>query len=322
MEHSRISQKSSATIVAYGEVLWDLLPSGPVLGGAPLNFVYRINSLGYRGIMISQLGNDAFGDQAAEQMIALGMEMDFIRRTSEYPTGTVEITLDEQKNPDFTIIPNVAYDYIRHTSEMHECIRNSDCLYFGTVAQRSDVSRRTLEKLLDAFSGQYALFDINLRKSCYTPEIIRSSLARSTILKLNDGEMPVVAQMYGIPDKSIQEFTDGLLQKIPLKYCLVTLGARGAFAASSEGEKVYEPAYRVTLVDTCGSGDAFIAGFLYALLENQGLRQACKFGNALGAVVAEQHGATQTATLSEIERFMQERETIEVETQFEEYRDS
>jgi fructokinase len=107
-----------------------------------------------------------------------------------------------------------------------------------------------------------------------------------------------------------------------LKYCLVTLGARGAFAASSEGEKVYEPAYRVTLVDTCGSGDAFIAGFLYALLENQGLRQACKFGNALGAVVAEQHGATQTATLSEIERFMQERETIEVETQFEEYRDS
>lgn len=310
------------TIVAYGEVLWDLLPSGPVLGGAPLNFVYRINSLGYRGIMISQLGNDAFGDQALEQMTALGMETDFIRRTSEYPTGTVEITLDEQKNPDFTIIPNVAYDYIRHTPEMDELVRKAECLCFGTVAQRSDVSRRTLEDLLDLFSGQYVLFDINLRKNCYTSEVIKASLARSSILKLNDGEMPVVAQLYGIPDKSIQKFTDGLFQKIPLKYCLVTLGAQGAFAASNDGEKVYEPAYRVNLVDTCGSGDAFTAGFLYALLENQGLRQACKFGNALGAMVAEQHGATQTTTLSEIEQFMQKRETIEVEPQFKEYRDS
>lgn len=319
MKNSRTSQKASTTVVAYGEVLWDLLPTGPVLGGAPLNFVYRINSLGYRGVMISQLGNDAFGNQALEQMIALGLDTGFVQRTSEYPTGTVEITLDEQRNPDFTIIPKVAYDYIQHTPEMDELVRNAECLCFGTVAQRSEVSRKTLEKLFDMFSGKYTLFDINLRKNCYIPEIIKASLERSTILKLNDGEMPVVAQIFGLPEHSIPEFVKGLFQKTQVTYCLVTLGARGAFAASNTGENVYEPAYRVNLVDTCGSGDAFTAGFLYALLENQRLRYTCKFGNALGAMVAEQHGATQTVALSEIERFMQERETIEVEPSFKEY---
>jgi fructokinase len=307
------------TIVAYGEVLWDLLPSGSVLGGAPLNFAYRINSLGYRGVMISQLGNDVFGDQALEQMIALGMDAAFIQRTSDYPTGTVAITLDERKNPDFTIIPNVAYDYIRHTAEMDALVRKAECLCFGTVAQRSEVSRKTLEKLLDAFSGKYALFDINLRKNCYTAEVVKASLARSNILKLNDHEMAVVAQMYGVPDTSIPKFADGLFQKTALHYCLVTLGERGAFAASNAGEKVYTPAYRVNLVDTCGSGDAFTAGFLYALLENKGLKQACKFGNALGAIVAEQHGATQIVAYAELERFMQTRAAIEIEPQFKEY---
>jgi fructokinase len=310
---------NSAIIVAYGEALWDLLPSGPVLGGAPLNFAYRVNSLGYRGVMISQLGNDSFGDQALEQITALGMETDFIRRTSAYPTGTVEITLDEQKNPDFTIIPNVAYDYIQYTDEMDELVRNADCLCFGTVAQRSEVSCRTLAKLLDTFSGQYALFDINLRKQCYTSEVIKASLARSNILKLNEHEILIVAEMYGLLGKTIPELVDGLLQKTALQYCLVTLGKYGAFASSKTGEKVYEPTYKITVVDTCGSGDAFTAGFLCALLENQGLRAACKFGNALGAMVAEQPGATQPITREEVVRFMQEREPGEVEPTFKAY---
>jgi len=319
MENSKQSKTPPTTIVAYGEVLWDLLPSGPVLGGAPLNFAYRINSLGYRGVMISQLGQDAFGDQALAQMIALGMETPFIQRTSEYPTGTVVITLDERKNPDFTIIPNVAYDYIRHTAEMEELVRKAECLCFGTVAQRSDVSRKTLEKVLAAFSGKYALYDINLRKNCYTAEIVKASIVKSHILKLNEHEMPVVAQMYGLPDTSIPQFADGLFQKTALHYCLVTLGERGAFAASNDGEKVYAPAYRVNLVDTCGSGDSFTAGFLYTLLENKGLRQACQFGNALGAMVAEQPGATQPVTYAEIERFMRERAMGEVEPTVEAY---
>jgi fructokinase len=311
--------KSQPTIVAFGEVLWDLLQSGPVLGGAPFNFVYRVNSLGYRGVMISQLGNDAFGDQALEQMMALGLDTGFIQRTSEYPTGTVNITLDENKNPDFTIIPNVAYDYIRHTLEMDGLMNQADCLCFGTVAQRSEVSQRTLAMLLDAFTGQYTLCDINLRKQCYTPDAIKASLRHSTILKLNDGEMPVVAEIYGLPDHSIPEFAEGLFLTTPVKYCLVTLGAQGAFAASKDGEKVYEPGYRVELVDTCGSGDAFTAGFLAAFFQHKGLREACQFGNALGAMVAEQHGATQPVAYDDIVTFMQERERTEGLPELEKY---
>ena len=318
MENSKKPETNSTTIVAYGEALWDLLPSGPVLGGAPLNFAYRVNSLGYRGIMISQLGNDAFGDQALKQMIALGMETDFIQRTSDYPTGTVEVSLDENKNPDYFIVPGVAYDYIQHTDELDELIANANCLCFGSLIQRTDVSRKTLGKVLDRFSGKYALYDINLRKNCYTVEIVKSSMEQSNILKLNDGEMVTVAQMYGLPDSSFPEFVDGLFQKTPLKYCVVTLGGRGAFAASNDGEKVYEPAYKVTLIDSCGSGDAFTAGFLHNLLKKKGLREACKIGNAMGAMVAEQHGATQVIRYEEIERFMQERETIDVESQFKE----
>jgi fructokinase len=312
--------KNSALVVAFGEALWDLLPSGPVLGGAPLNFAYRVNCLGHRGVMMSQLGHDAFGDRALAQIRALGMETDLIRRTSAYPTGTVDVALDEHKSPIFTIITNVAYDYIEYTQDMAELVRKADCLCFGTVAQRSEVSRKTLAKLLDEFSGKYALFDINLRKQCYTTEVIKASLNRSNILKLNDQEILMVAEMYGLPGKTIPEFVEGLLQKTALQYCLVTLGKQGAFAASKSGEKVYEPAYQVNLVDTCGSGDAFTAGFLCALLEQKGLRDACRFGNTLGAMVAEQPGATQPITREEVMRFMRERKTGEVEPTFQMYR--
>jgi fructokinase len=144
-------------------------------------------------------------------------------------------------------------------------------------------------------------------------------MKRSDILKLNDGEVLELAQMYGLPEKSIPEFTEGLLQKTPLEYCVVTLGEGGAFAASKTGENVYEPAYKIDLIDPCGSGDAFTAGFLHSLLEHKGLREACKLGNALGAMVAEQHGATQTITYEEIEPFMQKREKMGVEPQFEVY---
>lgn len=303
---------NTPTIVAYGEVLWDLLPSGPVLGGAPFNFVYRVNSLGYRGVMLSRVGADAYGEQALAQMRNLGIGTDGIQQTSDYPTGTVNVFLDDKGTPDFTILPNVAYDYIQATSAMTEALRNADCVCFGTVAQRSAVSRKTLAHVLENFSGQHILYDINLRKDCYTEDVIRSSLAHSTILKLNEHEVPVVAKLYDVADAPIAEFVNALFPKTELEYCLVTLGEHGAFAASRGGEHVSEPAYRVNLVDTCGSGDACTAGFLYGLLEEKPLREACRFGNALGAMVAEQSGATQPISFQELTQFMQTRDTVEV----------
>ncbi len=299
--------QTSAAIVAYGEVLWDLLPAGPVLGGAPFNFMYRVISLGLSGAMISKLGNDNYGEQALQQMQKLGLRTDFIQRTADLATGTVHITLDENKSPDFTIVPDVAYDAIDYNDRLGALVQHAECLCFGSVAQRSEHSRQTLMRLLDNFTGPYALYDINLRKDCYTPDIIRTSISRSTILKLNDGEVPVVAQIYDLPE-TLPEFVEGLFTTTPLRYCLITLGSQGAFAASRHGERVYEPAYQVTLADTCGSGDAFTAGFLATLLQQQSFREACCVGNALGAMVAEQPGATQPITPEAVQQFRHTRE--------------
>ncbi len=135
------------TIVAFGEALWDLLPTGPVLGGAPLNFAYRVNSLGHRSIIVSRLGKDDLGEKAREQIVTLGMDDTCLQWDDAYPTGTVEVYFDEDKNPDYTIIENVAYDYIESSANLENIVKSADCLCFGTLAQRNTVSRQTLLEL-------------------------------------------------------------------------------------------------------------------------------------------------------------------------------
>jgi fructokinase len=292
------------TIVSFGEALWDLLPNGPVLGGAPLNFAYRVNSLGNRGVIVSRLGRDVLGRKAAEQVAALGMEGTFLQWDEEHPTGTVEILFDAAKNPDYTIVAGVAYDHIEFIDGLSALIRAADCLCFGILAQRNPVSQRTLQRLLDEFSGKHTLLDINLRKNCYSPKTIFSSLERANIAKMNEEELHAVAGLYGLNQKSLPEMTRALLGKAELEYCVVTLGAKGAFAVSREGETVYHPGFEIKLTDPCGAGDGFAAGFIHSLLRGDSLAQACRFGNALGAMVARQEGATQVITNREITAFV------------------
>ena len=292
------------TVVSYGEALWDLLPTGPVLGGAPLNFAYRVNSLGDRGVIISRLGSDDLGLKALQQITTLGMEETFLQWDEKRPTGTVEVYLDEAKNPDYTIIEGVAYDYIDVRDSLMDLVGTSNCLCFGTLVQRSEVSRTTLRTLLDAFSGDFTLLDINLRRNCYSDETIAFSLEKADILKLNEEELEALAKMYGLEGRSLPEITEVIVGKANLKYCVVTLGSGGAFAASRDGETIYAPGFEVKLVDPCGSGDGFAAGFIHSLLNKRGLAEACRFGNALGALVAQQEGATQPITYQEIGDFM------------------
>jgi fructokinase len=293
-----------STVVSFGEALWDLLPTGPVLGGAPLNFAYRLNSLGNRGIVVSRLGKDNLGRKAHDQIVALGMEDIYIQWDGAYPTGTVEITFDQDNNPDYTIIENVAYDHIEFVDALEAVIERADCLCFGTLAQRNVVSRKTLQRLLSMFSGKYVLLDINLRKKCYSDETLKSSLNRANVVKLNDEELTVLSEVLGLRGDSASEQADDLLLDVGLEYCVVTLGERGALALSKKGEKVYCPGYEVNLVDPCGSGDGFAAGFIHALLENRPLIEACRLGNALGAVIARQDGATRPISYAEIMAFM------------------
>ena len=295
----------SSTVVAFGEALWDLLPTGPVLGGAPLNFAYRVHSLGHPSIIVSRLGKDDFGQKAREQIVTLAMDDTGLQCDDTYPTGTVEIYFDEDKNPDYTIIENVAYDYIEFSDTLANIVEHADCLCFGTLAQRNTVSRRTLQRLLSKFSGKFRLLDINLRKNCYSTETIESSLQQANILKLNDEEIAILGDLLGLQGNSAPDQVENLLKHAGLEYCVVTLGERGAFALSRRGEKIYVPGYHVNLVDPCGSGDGFAAGFIHGLLEGGSLNQACRLGNALGAMVAQQEGATQPISYQETMAFME-----------------
>ena len=293
------------TVVSFGEALWDLLPTGPVLGGAPLNFAYRMNSLGHRSIIVSRLGADNLGKKARRQIVSLGMDDTCLQWDDVYPTGTVKIYFDRNKNPDYTIIDKVAYDHIEFSDTLETIVKSADCLCFGTLAQRNIDSRQSLQNMFSKFSGRFALLDINLRKNCYSAKTLKTSLEQANVLKLNDEELAVLVDILGLWGHSIPDQVEHLLDITGLVYCVVTLGERGAFALSRGGEKVYSPGFHINLVDPCGSGDGFAAGFIHALLNKESLTQACRIGNALGALVAQQEGATQPISFQEIMAFME-----------------
>jgi fructokinase len=313
------------TVVAYGEALWDMLPAGPVLGGAPLNFAYRAGALGNRSIIISRLGRDELGEKAYQQMQRLGMDTTYIQWDEAIPTGTVDIRFDASGNPDYTINENVAYDEIRLDDGMLEVVEEADCLCFGTLIQRTETSRETLSALLRRFQGPYRLLDINLRRNCYTEQTLRSSLDQADILKMNEEEAPALAMLYGIEDPehdqvalplAVSKIVDG----VELEACVCTLGPRGALACGADGRPVYLPTYYVDVEDPCGSGDAFTAGFIHMLLEGRELVDAVRYGNAMGALVAAQKGATQPVSEGEIREIMSSGKPDRIDSRFKEYR--
>ncbi len=293
------------TILSFGEALWDLLPDGPRLGGAPLNLAHRLHNLGDRGVIATRLGRDELGQLAVLRMAELGMETGYVQWDDQHATGTVEVKVDARGNPDFTLLPDVAYDAIEVTYELLELAQQADCICYGTVAQRAATSALTLERLLAVGGGAPRFLDLNLRKGCYDWSGITRALGQATIVKLNDDEARRVAFGLDLPDAPIPMFCAALLQKCPLACCVVTLGERGAFAMSPRGERVYEPGYRVSVVDTCGSGDAFSAGFLHRYLQGGSLAECCRLGGALGSLVATQPGATEPLTLAMVEEFLQ-----------------
>lgn len=298
----------TGSVVAFGEILWDLLPSGPVLGGAPFNFAYRCSTLGMDSRMVSSLGRDELGDRAVQRMRVLGMSLEHVQRNPDWPTGTVDVAVSERGDPSYTIVQDVAYDSIRMLPDLEPVVRGARCLCFGTLAQRSAVSRGTLCALLRCFGGGYALLDVNLRDGCYTSESVVFSLLMTNILKMNDEEALLVADMAGIRGTTIPEIAFGLLRRYGLAYCVVTLGERGGYALSADGQEVLLGGYSVDVADTCGSGDAFTAAFISEILRGRGLEEAVRTGNALGAMVAMQKGATQPVAPEDLRAFVEDRE--------------
>ncbi len=291
------------TVLAFGEVLWDILPTETVLGGAVCNFIYRVNSLGDNGIIVSRLGKDELGEKAFQRVASLGLGTEYLQWDDHHPTGTVPVTFDENNSPIFVIIPNVAYDYIEMTSSLQEAVSTVDCLCFGTLSQRSAKTQQTLKQLIELAGDSLKLLDINLRKDCYNIDTITYSLEKADILKLNEDELYEIAAMFGLAGDDALRICQNVMEKWSFQCCVVTLGEKGAFALSEKGEKVYTPGYKVDLEDSVGAGDAFTAGFAYCTLRGMSLAEACELGNVLGAIVSTQKGATAPISWDKVAAF-------------------
>src|SRR5882724_6812198 len=181
------------TVLSFGETLWDLFPSGPALGGAPFNLAYRIHSLGDRGMIVTRIGRDQLGREASQRIAGWGMDAAQVQLDDRYPTGTVKVTLDDKGNPEYFIVPKVAYDFIEVTRELLQLAAEADCICFGTLVQREEASRLSLHRLLDAAGRAVKFLDINLRQDCYFRETIAESLTKANILKLNLSEAHYLA---------------------------------------------------------------------------------------------------------------------------------
>lgn len=291
-------------IAAFGELLWDWLPSGKVLGGAPANFIYRINSFGDYGTLLSKVGNDKAGREAREEIRRLGLSDENIQTDYEFPTGSVKVKIDKNGIPDFNIITDVAYDHIEINAEMIDAFREADCVCFGTLVQRYGISKNTLRELVHESPDVVKFLDINLRKKCYTAASVEESLRMANILKTNDEELLIVKDLLGLKCENLKDLAKEALEAFNLEIILCTLGSNGAFSLNQNDVFHYDPGYQISLGDTVGSGDAFSAGFVHYYMNGKEIEEALQFGNAAGAMIATTTGATAPVSKEQIIDFM------------------
>lgn len=299
-DQNKPNQKKILTI---GELLWDILPDITVLGGAPANFSYRINSFGFQSYLVTRLGKDELGQKAFKILQEQNLNTSLIQWDESHPTGTVIVQFDGNKKPDYEIVKNVAYDFIEYDDLLRSVIDDIDCFYYGTLVQRSQRTRSTIESILNVNNDFLKFCDINLRKDCFSRETIDSSLHHADILKLNEQEVLALSDILELSFTSLDDILKELVTRYDLVCCLATLEERGALINSIKDGLKYIPGYHVQLEDSLGSGDAFSAAFLYEYFASGDLIKACELGNITGAIVATQKGATQEITARHFDNF-------------------
>ncbi len=275
-------------IVCFGEVLWDLLPTGKVAGGAPMNVAVHARQLGLHAHIISAVGNDELGKEITTFLNNRSVDTEAIQ-VLDKPTGVVEVSLNEKGSPSYTIIEDVAWDFIFPNEVAENLVKGADALVFGSLALRNKVSRNTIFSLQKL--AKLKVLDINIRKPFYDLDLIFSLFELADILKVNDEELELICQSLG---QSGSEFELALFlkNKYQLRGILVTRGANGAFYIDEMNNITEHQGFRVDVLDTIGSGDSFLAGFLSKFLQNKPIAECLAFACAVGAYVATQSGAT------------------------------
>lgn len=293
-------------IVAFGELVWDIFGEEKVLGGAPANFIFRINTFGDKGILLSRVGIDEMGREALKRIVELGISNENVQIDPVFPTGTVHVTVDTDGRPDYSILKDVAFDHIECTAEALKIIRDADCLCFGTLVQRYGISKNTLRELIREAPKPVKFLDIKLRKDCYTKSIIENSLQYADILRLKENELYSLKNELGLFAYESKGLAKELIAEYGLDMVLVTKGRNGAFVLDKEKNYYEDPGYYIELVDTVGSGVAFSAGFMHYYLTGKGIGESLRFGNAAGALTAATHGATKFIAKSKILDFIKQ----------------
>src|SRR6266568_2930203 len=264
---------SAPTVVGLGEILWDLLPSGRQLGGAPANFAYSAHLLGNRGIVASRIGRDDLGNEVRNRLLHAHIGDDFLQADPTHPTGTVKVELDSSGQPRYDITEGAAWDFIKWTDSWQALAQSADAVCFGSLAQRSPGSRATILKFLEATRPEAVrVFDVNLRQQFYSAEVIDSSLQRANVVKLNNEDVILLKKLLGLGGDLLDatSFCRLLISRFDLKLVCVTHGANGSLLCN-RFHTCRHPGFQVEVKDTVGSGDAFTAGLVHALLSGESL---------------------------------------------------
>lgn len=278
--------KPETPIVALGELLWDLLPGGRRAGGAPFNFAFHCHQLGHPAVMVSRVGDDEPGRELRAEVRRLEISDEYIQTDREHPTGTVKVDVGSDGQPAFSIVDDVAWDYIGWEPRLEGLAASARAVCFGTLAQRKPVSRETIRRFVRQARGRcLVVLDLNLRPTAEDPELIQASLGLADWLKVNEDEAPRVAANTHVP---------------------LVCRTRGADGCDvwAWGQAINIPGIPVRVADTVGAGDAFTAALLTQYLEGKPLADAARFANAYAAVVASKPGGTPRVERAEVERLL------------------
>lgn len=278
-------------VVGMGEALWDVLPEGKKIGGAPANFAYHVSQFGLTSCVVSAVGPDALGKEIQENLTSKGLN--HLIAEVPYPTGTVQVEIDQAGVPQYEIKENVAWDNIPYTSQLESLAKRTQAVCFGSLAQRNVVSRETINRFLDAMpqtEDSLVVFDVNLRQGFYNKEILCNSMKRCNILKINDEELVTVSRMFGYPGIDLQDKCWILLGKYNLKMLILTCGINGSYVFTP-GNVSFQPTPKVDVADTVGAGDSFTAAFIASILKGKSVAEAHSIAVRTSAFVCSKDGA-------------------------------
>lgn len=283
--------KENRTVVGIGEVLWDILPDGKKIGGAPANFAYHVSQFGLQSLVVCAIGDDALGQEIIGTFRDKGLNS--LISTVPYPTGTVQVELDMAGIPQYIIKEGVAWDNIPFTPELEALARNTCAVCFGSLAQRCMVSRNTINRFIDTMpkdNGTLIVFDANLRQSFYSGDVLEQSMMRCNVLKINDEELPTVCRISGIPESDPESQCRALLNRYNLKILILTCGVNGSYIFTHDA-KSFLATPQVKVADTVGAGDSFTAAFTASILSGLPVTVAHRKAVDVSAFVCTQNGA-------------------------------